>query len=116
MQRGGQAERNAGGGRKGHREQQHQAVDLDLPGPRQLERRQARDRPDPPDRQHGAYRPACRRQDQALDQQLLNEASAPSSQGRSHGELARPEGGTRQQQTRHIGADDEQDEHDRTHE
>ena len=108
-----QTEQDSGQQRDRQRKQQDVAVDSDLIHPRKPIRRHRQKDPQaaPADEHSGGA--ADQTQQQALGQQLLEQAAASRAKRQADGDLSLPSCPARQQQIRHVGAGDQQHESSR---
>ena len=110
MQRGHDAEEQAGHRRYGDSRDEHAQVERDVHRTRHALGHGTAQRLHDPPRDDDAKRGPHHRQDQAFDQELTHEAPAAGAERRPHGNLALTSAGASEQQVGDVGAGDE--EHD----
>jgi hypothetical protein len=112
-QRRRDAEDETGDDRHECGEQQHAGVERHVePLDHTTRGRQAQKRAGSPDREDRSERAAGQRQQQALGQQLADDASAARADCQARGDFRLPRGAARDQQTAEVAARDQQHEQD----
>ena len=101
-------EQDAGHQRNRDREQQHRRVDAHFRQPRNVGRAEGLAKATPLQATATPAKTAHRREQQALGDQLTDQAGASGAEGCPHRELARPRDRSREQQVRDVRTGDEQ--------
>ena len=113
MQRGDEAEHDRAGEGQARRECHDRGIEADLRREPDLLREHRGQALHHPCGQQESGRPAHRREQQALGEELLHQSSGPGAESRADGHLPRASDRAGQQEVRHVGAAHEQEEHHR---
>ena len=91
----------------------HRSAERDLKRPLRMRRRELAQQLHSAHRQQRTDDATTRREHDALGEQLSDDASTAGAEGQANRDLAVPRRAAREQQTRHVGTDDEQHDADR---